>query len=52
MILNNGVHESVGSMPTAGYHVKFTEVALASGYKWAKEVRNEEELVEAVNEMK
>lgn len=33
IILNNGVHESVGGQPSAGYRVDFTKIAQGSGYK-------------------
>ncbi len=32
VILNNGVHDSVGGMATAGLRVSFTEIARACGY--------------------
>jgi phosphonopyruvate decarboxylase len=33
IVLNNGVNESVGGQPSAGYIVNLTEVATACGYK-------------------
>lgn len=33
IVLNNGVNESVGGQPSAGYVVNLTEVATACGYK-------------------
>ena len=33
IVLNNGVNESVGGQPSAGYVVNLTEVAAACGYK-------------------
>src|SRR5690606_35994221 len=32
IVLNNGVHDSVGAQPTAGFSVDFQAVAKASGY--------------------
>jgi len=33
IILNNGVHDSVGGQPTLGYEVNFTKIAKACNYK-------------------
>ena len=33
MVLNNGVNESVGGQPSAGYVVNLTEIAAACGYR-------------------
>ena len=33
IVLNNGVHESVGGQPSAGYLVNLTAIAENSGYK-------------------
>jgi phosphonopyruvate decarboxylase len=33
ILINNGVHESVGGQPTAGFRIDFTAMALAAGYK-------------------
>lgn len=33
IVLNNGVNESVGGQPSAGYVVNFTEIAAACGYQ-------------------
>lgn len=35
IVLNNGVHDSVGGQPTAGFKADFVEIALACGYKAA-----------------
>ena len=35
ILLNNGVHDSVGGQPTVGFETDFCEIALASGYKSA-----------------
>lgn len=32
LVLNNGVHDSVGGQPTVGLHTRLTDVARASGY--------------------
>ncbi len=33
ILLNNGVHDSVGGQPTLGFDINFTKVAKACGYK-------------------
>ena len=49
VILNNGVHESVGGQPSAGYKVNFTKIAEACGYATVgKEVTKEQELIDAI----
>jgi phosphonopyruvate decarboxylase len=48
VILNNGVHDSVGGMPSAGQQVSFTEIVKACGYTEAWRVERREELPEMV----
>ena len=45
IILNNGVHDSVGGQPTVGFDIKFCEVASACGY-------NSSASASSVNEIK
>ena len=52
LLINNGSHDSVGGQPTKGFDIHFTQVAQACGYKWVKQVKTEEELRAAVDEMK
>lgn len=33
ILLNNGVHDSVGAQPTVGFDISFTKIALSSGYR-------------------
>ena len=33
ILLNNGVHDSVGGQPTLGFNISFTKIAEACGYK-------------------
>jgi len=47
IILNNGVHESVGGQPSAGHLVDFTKIAQGSGYR-AQVVDNEDSLITAL----
>ena len=44
VIFNNGVHDSVGGMPTAGLQVSFTEIVKACGYTEAWRVERHENL--------
>lgn len=44
IILNNGVHDSVGGQPTAGFCVSFTEIARACGYKSVFKAKTDEDL--------
>ena len=50
IVLNNGVHESVGGQPTLINNVNVTELAKSCGYKNAISVKNFGELEEKVNE--
>jgi phosphonopyruvate decarboxylase len=52
IVLNNGVHESVGGQPTVGYDAKLTEIAAASGYVTLdSQVETAEGLSQAVSRM-
>ena len=52
IVLNNGVHESVGGQPSAGYIVDFTAIAKACGYETVSyPVEDEESLRKAVKEL-
>ena len=53
IVLNNGVNESVGGQPSAGYMVNLTEIAAACGYKTPGHfVDTKEELQTLVREHK
>lgn len=52
VVLNNGVHESVGGQPSAGHLIDFTAIAEACGYVTVgKPVVTEAELIEAVEKL-
>lgn len=44
VLLNNGVHDSVGGQPTAGFSTDFCAVADAAGYIWSSKVEDREHL--------
>jgi phosphonopyruvate decarboxylase len=49
VILNNGVHESVGGQPSAGYLINFTAIAENSGYVTpGKAVEKEQDIRELI----
>jgi len=48
IVLNNGVHGSVGGQPTIGFDVDFCAVANAVGYKQSIKVESQEELKSAL----
>lgn len=53
IVLNNGVNESVGGQPSAGYVVNLTEIAAACGYKTpGHAVETREELQEIIKDYK
>lgn len=37
ILLNNGVHDSVGGQPTLGFDISFSKIAAACGYKFVTE---------------
>lgn len=50
IVLNNGVHESVGGQKTAGLEANLTEIAHNSGYKTIeKQIINNEEITNSIN---
>jgi phosphonopyruvate decarboxylase len=51
-ILNNGVHDSVGGMATAGLRVSFTEIVKACGYTDAWRVDRRENLARGVGQLR
>lgn len=52
IVLNNGVHESVGGQPTAGYTVNFTDIAIACGYDNVdRYVTEKDEIIAACNKL-
>ncbi|MDE6208134.1 MAG: phosphonopyruvate decarboxylase [Lachnospiraceae bacterium] len=52
IVLNNGVHESVGGEPTAGYMVDFTTIARGCGYATMdREISDKAELLLALNNL-
>lgn len=53
IILNNGVHESVGSQPSVGQKINFTKIAEACGYATVEHpVTTKEELINAISELR
>jgi len=52
IILNNGVHDSVGGQPTVGFDVSFCEIALACGYRSAWSVETVAALSEGMDALR
>ncbi len=52
IVLNNGVHDSVGGQPTVGFEVDIVAIAQACGYETALSVETLEELSHALKEVK
>ena len=51
VVLNNGVHDSVGGQLVAGEEVDFSNIAKASGYCWTEKVADSTSLKEALEKM-
>ena len=52
IVLNNGVHDSVGGQPTVGFQINIQEIAKACGYKETFEATTKEELKEKIKQLK
>ncbi len=52
IILNNGVHDSVGGMPSAGLQVSFTDIARACGYTNAWRVEQPEDVIQKIAQLR
>lgn len=53
IVLNNGVHDSVGGQPSAGYEIDFTKIAEACGYATiGRPVTDKDGLIEAILALK
>ena len=44
VLLNNGVHDSVGGQPTVGLKIDFCEIARSSGYKIVHNIKSEKDI--------
>ena len=51
VVLNNGVHDSVGGQPTSAAKIDLKEVAKGMGYAWTKSVSSLDDLEDAVEEL-
>lgn len=51
IVLNNGMHESVGIQPTRGFDINFVEVAKACGYNYAKRVSSNDDIQTCIDEI-
>ena len=51
IVLNNGVHDSVGGQETVGYQIDIENIAKSSGYVWAKAVSCEAEVKESIKKL-
>lgn len=52
ILLNNGVHDSVGGQQTASFNIDTIEMMKSFGYKWVKSVETEKELEKKIKMMK
>ena len=52
VLINNGSHDSVGGQPTAGFDIRFCDIAAACGYRWTRQVSSEDDLRGALDEMR
>ena len=52
IILNNGVHDSVGGQPTVGFSVNFQGIAKASGYDMVLHAKTNKELINSLKKLK
>ena len=52
VVLNNGAHDSVGGQPTVGLSIDLPKIALAMGYKYAYNAKDESELIDILNDVR
>ena len=52
IVINNGAHDSVGGQSTKSFDINIPNIALSSGYTFAKQVRTKDELISALAELK
>lgn len=52
ILINNGAHETVGGMPTAGERIDFVAITKACGYPYAVSVNNYEDLDQELEDAK
>ncbi len=52
ILLNNGVHDSVGGQPTVGFDIDFCKVADACGYSFVVKIKNKDEIKKAIEKSK
>lgn len=52
ILINNGVHDSVGGQPTIGFKIPFYDIAAKLGYKFSVRVKSAEELKTAIQKIK
>ena len=51
VVLNNGMHESVGIQPTCGFEVDFLKIAQGCGYNYAKRVSSSHDIQTCIEEI-
>jgi phosphonopyruvate decarboxylase len=52
VVMNNGVHESVGGQPSVGLKINFTQIAKYSGYKTVDSpIKDGQELLSSVDKL-
>ena len=52
IVVNNGVHDSVGGQPTAGRDIDFPGIALACGYRQAESIDSIEDVPAAMERLR
>ncbi len=52
IIFNNGVHDSVGGQPTAGFNIDIPGIAKANGYALTLKAETAEEIIQGMKSMK
>jgi len=52
IVINNGVHDSVGGQPTVGFDINIPSIAQASGYKWTASASTPEDIAAKLQELR
>jgi phosphonopyruvate decarboxylase len=52
IVLNNGVHDSVGGQPTVGFDINFCDIANACGYKSTTVAKTKKDIIKALSDVR
>ena len=51
IVINNGMHQSVGVQPTVGFDINLQKIAEGCGYKFTTTITNKDEFDSIINDI-